>query len=270
MSIEQGIVHFFEHVTPLVFAHRGGAALAPENTFAAFDLGLAAGADGIELDVHLSADGVPVVHHDATLDRTTDATGAIAARTVAELARVDAGCRFVTGGRYPYRGQGVGVPALLDVLRRYPDRRAIIEMKVDSAAMGIAVTNVVRKASAVDRVCLAGYGARSAAAARAALPDAACSAAHAEVRWALYRSWARVPARRVRYGGYQVPEHAGRLRVVSPRFVADAHRAGLKVQVWTVDTESAARRLLGWGVDAVITNDPGMAVHVRDAFVRKA
>ena len=70
-----------------MFAHRGGRALGPENTMPAFDCGLASGADGLELDVHLSSDGEVVVCHDPTLDRTTDATGPVAARTAAELAR---------------------------------------------------------------------------------------------------------------------------------------------------------------------------------------
>src|SRR5436190_11368898 len=98
---------FFQRGRPRVFAHRGGSALAPENTLAAFELGLRAGADGFELDVHLSADGVLVVFHDDTLDRTTNATGLVAARTAAELARVDAGWHFRDEhGSYPFRGQG--------------------------------------------------------------------------------------------------------------------------------------------------------------------
>src|SRR3954466_10045111 len=110
---------FFAASRPQVFAHRGGSALGPENTIAAFDMGMAAGADGLELDVHLSADGVVVVHHDPTLDRTTDASGPVAARTAAELARVDAGYRFTKNGEYPFRGQGIGVPTLAEVFRRY-------------------------------------------------------------------------------------------------------------------------------------------------------
>src|SRR5580765_623813 len=85
---------FFAPHGPMVFAHRGGSALAPENTIAAFDNGLALGADGLELDVHLSSDGVVVVHHDRTLERTTPLTGPIARRTADELARADAGYFF--------------------------------------------------------------------------------------------------------------------------------------------------------------------------------
>src|SRR5947209_15918186 len=101
---------FFAASRPLVFAHRGGSALAPENTLAAFDNGLALGADGLELDVHLSRDGHVVVHHDRTLDRTTDLRGPVAAHTAGELARADAGHAFGTNGSFPFRGQGLGVP----------------------------------------------------------------------------------------------------------------------------------------------------------------
>ena len=259
------LVPFFDQTHPLIFAHRGGCTLGPENTLAAFDLGLRAGADGLELDVRLSADAVPVVHHDSTLDRTTSASGPVAARTAAELARIDAGWRFAGRGGFPFRHQGVGVPTLSDVLRKYPDVPIIIEMKVDSREMGEAVARDVRAAGAVDRVCAAGYGGRSAAAARAALPEMACSASYAEVRLAVYRAWARWPVRRVRYGGYQVPERSGRVRIVSPYFIRGAHKAGLRVQVWTVDEEADMRRLLAWGVDGLITSRPDLAVRVRGA-----
>ncbi len=255
-------MRFFDSSRPLVFAHRGGCALGPENTLAAFDLGMKAGADGLELDVHLSADGVVVVHHDDVLDRTTDASGALAARTTAELARVDAGCRFVDRDTYPFRNQGIGIPTLAEVLRRYADTRIIVEMKVDSAAMGDAVARDVRRAAAADRVCAAGYGARSAAAARAALPEMAASACHPEVQMAVYRSWVRWPVSRASYHVYQVPERAGWIRVASPRFVRAAHKAGLKVQVWTVDDEADMKRLLKWGVDGLISNRPDLAVAV--------
>jgi glycerophosphoryl diester phosphodiesterase len=261
-------VSFFNASRPQVFAHRGGCALGPENTIAAFDLGVACGADGLELDVHLSADGEVVVCHDPTLDRTTNMSGPLARLTADELRRVDAACRFAgERGDYCFRNQAVGIPTLAEVLHRYRDLPVIVEMKVNSPDMGRAVAEVVRAAAAAERVCAAGYGALSAAAARAALPEMATSASHPEVRLALYRSWAGWPVRQARYGCYQVPEKAGLLRVVSPRFVRHAHRAGLEVQVWTVDDERDMNRLLGWGVDGLISNRPDLAVRVRDALI---
>lgn len=263
------IAPFFPGIgRPRVFAHRGGCAIGPENTIAAFDRGLAAGADGLELDVRLSADGIVVVCHDEMLDRTTDATGAVSARTAAELSRVDAGFGFTdAAGHHPFRGLGVGIPTLREVLQRYRDIPIIIEMKPDSEEMGRAFAAEITAAGALDRVCAAGFGSRSLSAARAALPGVASSASQMEVRLALYRSWAGWPPMHPPYGGYQVPEHAGTLRVVSPRFIRHAHRAGLEVQLWTVDEAADMERLLGWGVDALISNRPDVAVMVRDRFV---
>lgn len=232
---------FFVSRRPLVFAHRGGSALAPENTMAAFDNGLSHGADGLELDVHLSRDGAVVVHHDGTLDRTTPLRGPIADRTADELRRV-------------------AVPTLADVLGRHRDTRLIVELKVNSEDLARAAVDVVRNASAVDRVCFGSFGRRVLRSVRSLEPSIATSAAREEVRWAVYRSRCRWPVRRAAYGGYQVPELAGGTRVVSERFVNDAHRADLAVQVWTVDTEDTARRLLAWGVDALITDRPDVVV----------
>lgn len=251
-----------------MFAHRGGCALGPENTIAAFDLGLAAGAEGLELDVRLSADGVIVVCHDETLDRTTNASGPVWGWTAEALASVDAGYHFTdASGRHPFRGCGVTIPTLREVLDRYPAASVIVEMKPDSSEMGERLVAEVRAAGATDRVCAAGYGAQSLAAVRRARPEMATSASLTEVRLALYRSWAAWPVSRPPYGGYQVPENAGTLRVVSPRFIRHAHRAGLEVHVWTVDEERDMRRLLEWGVDGLISNRPDLAVAVRDDFV---
>ena len=234
---------FFESSRPLVFAHRGGAALAPENTMHAFDQAVALGADGLELDVHLSKEGTVVVHHDRTMDRTTNLCGAVSAHTASDLQRA-------------------GLPTLAAVLARHVDVRVIIEMKVNSAACAEAVLAVVRRMRARHRVCLGSFGRRVLRAARQIDPQVATSAAREEVRWALYRSWLGLSPWRPAYDGFQVPEFAGSTRVVSSRFVQAAHRAGLGVQVWTVDSTDVARRLIGWGVDALITDRPDVIVPV--------
>lgn len=238
---------FFTAAGPLVFAHRGGSALAPENTMAAFERAVALGTDGVELDVRASRDGRVMVHHDSTLDRTTTLRGPLAARTADELSQVD-------------------VPHLRDVLHLCRHLRVIIEIKVNDAAFGRLVVDEVRRAKMVERVCVGGFRRGVLKAVRAEEPAIATSAAREEVRLALYRTWLHWPVMQPPYDGYQIPEMAGRTRVVSARFVEYAHAAGLGVQVWTVDDEPSAHRLLAWGVDALITDRPDVMVPLVRAF----
>ena len=118
-----------------IVGHRGNAAHAPENTLESFRQALIAGAECIELDVHLSADGVPVVIHDPTLDRTTDATGAVAALPLDRIRAADSGARFTRDGRaFPYRGQGLRVPTFEEILREFDGVPMLIEIKTDRAS----------------------------------------------------------------------------------------------------------------------------------------
>jgi glycerophosphoryl diester phosphodiesterase len=247
---------------PLVYAHRGGAALRPENTLVAFDHGLSLGADGLELDVHLSRDGVVVVHHDADLERTTDSRGPLGARSASDLAAVDAGYTFASGSTFPFRGQGIGIPTLAAVLARYPSIPLIIELKGPESALARATADVVRAAGALDRVAFGSFYYGALRAARRYERRIPTGAAREETRWALYRSWVGWPLGRTVYREFQVPERSGRTTIVTPPFIDHAHRAGLPVKVWTVDDRADIERLLDWGVDAIISDRPDVAVSV--------
>jgi glycerophosphoryl diester phosphodiesterase len=263
--------HPFASRERLVFAHRGGAKLAPENTITAFERGLALGSDGIECDVHLSRDGVPVVIHDRTLERTTDAQGPVAERTADELAAVDAGYRFGPEQGYPFRGHGIGVPTLAAVVERLGAARLIIEMKTGEPALARAVAAIVRRAGAIERVCVGSFHQRGLEILRAEEPAIATSASEQEARWTLYRSWCAWPLRAERpYCAFQVPERAGRLHVVTPAFLAQAHGDGARVDVWVVDRTEDILRLFDTGVDGVISDRPDVAVAARDARGRGA
>ena len=254
---------------PLIYAHRGGAALRPENTLVAFDHGLASGADGLELDVRLASDGVVVVHHDDTLDRTTDARGLLAHHPSSVLERMDAGYRFQppdgANGHAPFRGQGIGIPTLASVLERYPDVPLIIELKMDSEDLARRTVDLVQRAGALGRVALGSFSGRALRAARRLEPALATGAGREETRWALYRSWVGWPLGRPRYQEFQVPERSGATTVVSRRFVEHAHRAGVAVKVWTVDDPTDMTRLLDWGVDGIISDRPDVAAAVVSA-----
>ena len=151
------------------------------------------------------------------------------------------------------------MPTLREVLARYP-MPLIIELKTPEPALARATIEELRAANAIDRVALGSFYGQGLQAARAYEPRVATGAAREETRWALYKSWVHWPVRRPAFREFQVPERSGRTRIVTPRFVQHAHRAGLAVKVWTVDTYDDVARLLSWGVDGIISDRPDVAV----------
>ncbi len=246
---------------PLLVAHRGGAGLAPENTLTAFRSARDDwAADMIELDVHLTADGHVVVMHDPLVDRTTDGTGPVAAKTLAQLRELDAGYRFTPDGTsFPFRGRGVRIPTLEEVLRELPAMRFTVEVKAPAAQRPFF--ELARRLGAVERIVAAGF--RTAERTLFSEWPGAVSASMEQVRgfYALHRLrlgalWA--PPVDV----FQVPERTGRLLVCSPRFVREAHAHGIAVQVWTVDEPVAMERLFDAGVDGIQSDFPDRLARV--------
>jgi glycerophosphoryl diester phosphodiesterase len=249
--------------TPTVIAHRGGSKLRPENTILAFEHAVALGVDAIECDVHLSKDGEVVVMHDDTLDRTTDHTGPVAALTAAQLAQVDAGARFQDGeGRFPYRGSGIGVPRLSEVLARCPHVPVIIEIKGDRPEMVGAVLDAVRGAGAESRVVVGGFSRRVLAAVRDQSPGTVTSASLAEVQSAIRRSWCWLPPRPTGFRLFQIPLRFRGRQVLRRHIVHAARRGAFPVQAWIVDDPADMRMILDWGVTGIITDRPDLAFDV--------
>lgn len=250
----------------LVFAHRGGAALRPENTLEAFDHGLSLGADGLEFDVHLSRDEQAVVIHDATLDRTTEAEGPVARHTAGELAGIDAGYRFERGGRHPFRGRGIGIPRLRDVLARYPDVPLIIELKGSNPDLARVAVREVRSAGALRRVCFGSFEDVTIEAARHCGADVVTSGASGEIRRTLRTAFLGLAPRRPGFRALQVPERHGMRRIATKRFIRAVSRGGIPVHVWTVNDEADMVRLLTWGAQGIITDRPDIGVPTVRAF----
>lgn len=225
---------------PFLWAHRGASGRAPENTLAAFRAALEDGADGIELDVHLSRDGVPVVIHDATLDRTTSGRGTVAARDLQELQQLDAGSWF--GPAFA----GEGLPTLEEVFAWAGDR-LILNVEIKDTAAGQAVLTLHRFHPAVP-VLVSSFDHRLLAQLRrqdATLPLAfLCES----------RFWHRALARAVAAGARSFHPRADR---TSRQLVRACHRQGLRVYPWTVDGPEQARMLLRKGVDGFFSNRVG-------------
>lgn len=252
---------FFERAgaRPLVIAHRGGAGLWPENTVYAFERALAAGVDVLEMDVRVTADGVPVVMHDATVDRTTDGAGRVSGMSFAELSGLDAGYRWTPdGGRsFPLRGRGVKVPSLREVFVKFPDARFNIEPKTDAASPVKELCREVREHGAEGRVLIASFNSTALDEVRRECPGVATSGSPPEVSkfLALHKAGLGV-AYSPSMQALQVPEFAGGVRVLTGSFVEAAHARNLDVHAWTVNEVDDMRRFLEMGVDGIITDYP--------------
>ena len=235
-------IDFFDSPLPRVFAHRGLATAAPENTVAAFRAAVVTGADYVETDAHVTADGIAVLAHDPTIE-VSGRSIAIAAATAAELSGLDL-------------GSGAGVPLLSDVLRALPATRFNIDVKARAAVP--AVASAIRDAAALDRVLVTSFDGATRADVLRALPGVVSSASSDLVARALLpaRLGLAGTVRRILRGVpcVQVPERHRGIAVVTRRSVRAFHAAGIEVHVWTVDDPDDMRRLVALGVDGIVTD----------------
>jgi len=243
---------------PLIHAHRGSSAAAPENTLAAFRLGLAQGADALEMDLQLTKDGAVVVIHDPTVDRVTDGHGRVADLTLAEIQQLDAGTRFGPAFR------GERIPTLEEVVellkhKAGPTVRLNLELKygaeppADPAALPRAVLAVLRQTGTLHRVFLQSF-------LHSVLPEVKLLASDVPLGLLMDRRQA-VPDPVALARRYQADYYAPDYRAVTPALVTALHAAGIPVVAWTVDGPSEVRRMLAAGIgglagDGIITNRP--------------
>ena len=250
-----------ELVTRLVIAHRGNAAHAPENTLEAFDQAIALGADALELDVHVTRDGVPVVIHDPTLSRTAGQPDAVAALTAAELLEADAGARFTQddGASFPYRGRGLTVPTFAEVLARYRGTPLLVEVKVPEAAG--AVARVLDEARAAHRTVVASM--LDAAVVPFRGGATATGASGNDVVRLLWRAFVPGGPSRLPYRVLCIPRWYYGIPLPVVGLARAGRRAGVVTHVWTIDDPRVARRLWAAGIQGIVTNDPATMINAR-------
>jgi glycerophosphoryl diester phosphodiesterase len=256
---------------PVNLAHRGASDMAPENTIEAFRLAVEAGAGGLELDVHMTRDGHIVVIHDATVDRTTSGSGAVSEMALHELRKLDAGHNFRSDGgpTRPYRGRGVRVPTLGEVLEEFPGVAVNIDIKAGTPGIEETVFGVLREANALRRAIVV------------STPHATVkrfrkvSGGHVSTggsKWeiGIFYLLSRLRLERLvrpAYDALQVPLRHRGILVVTPRFVRAAHARGVRVDAWTINQADEMRRLLGLGVDVIMTDRPGTLAEVLNKSV---
>jgi glycerophosphoryl diester phosphodiesterase len=208
-----------------VIAHAGAQGHAPGNTLPAFELALEQGADTLEMDLQITADGHIVVIHDGTVDRTTDGTGAVADLTLEELRTLDAGWAFQgPDGDHPYRGEGVTIPTLDDVLEAFPDTPLIVELKLDGGEAVIQpVIDLVAASGRQESIAIASFDEDYLRPVRDQLPDVATNMPESETfgfyvrQLAGLHPWWSPPGEL-----FQFPEEFDGRQVVTRRFTRAA------------------------------------------------
>ena len=242
--------HAYFAGAPLLIAHRGGAKLAPENTMEAFQQAVETwSADILETDARLTLDGRVVLVHDATSNRTCDRSGQISQMKWSEIKTLDAGYHFRDiENEISYRGKGVRIPLLEEVLEAFPHTRINVEAKCPEVAGPLL--KVINRQNAEGRVLLAAKV--EADRKKIDLYEGPWGASRRNIAsfWAA-RHLGLLRFYNPTFDALQVPEIWNGLRVVTPDFVRDAHDLNIPVHVWVVDEEKDIRRLLSWGVDGI-------------------
>jgi glycerophosphoryl diester phosphodiesterase len=250
---------------PINFAHRGGAKVVPENTVEGFREGFTLGGGVVECDVHASAEGTIVVIHDVVVDRTTNGTGPVAEKTVAELQSLDAGYRFSPdgGATFPWRAKGVKVPTLGALYQAFPDSPFNIEIKGHRSGIELAVFGQIEAAGALKRTLVVSDSRgtisrfRKVSQGKVATASSTVELLRYWILHVLHLGGVYDPP----FQALQPPEkYKGVVPVVTRRFVRNAQDRGLRVDVWTIDDEPAMRRLLSYGVDGIMTDRPDVLV----------
>ena len=239
--------------TPMVFAHRGACAHAPENTLVSFETALQHGAPAIEFDVKLTSDGEVVVIHDQTLDRTTDGRGDVRKFTLVELKKLDA------GGKFDPSFKGEQIPTLREVFESYGSKLLMNVELTNYATPGDnlvdEVAKLVKKYQMEDRVLFSSFLPRNLIQARKLCPEVPNGLLTLE---GIQGRFLRIP------GIFWIPREALHpyFADVTPQLISREHDYGRRVHTWTVNKEDDLRRIYSMGVDAVFTDDPRLALQV--------
>ena len=250
---------------PEVIAHRGGSGLWPENTLYAFEKATTLGVDILEMDVRTSADGVLILMHDSSVERTTNGKGTVAQLKVAELQALDAAYHWSDddGQTYRYRDHGIAVPTIAEVFSAFPEMRMSVEMKESHTTLANDLCALIHTYDTMEQVLVNSISESTLQQFREVCPSVATSASNEEVRSFLALNLAfLVPTYSPDFHALQVYQQRNGIRVITPGFVRAAHGRGLKVYAQQINEEGNIQRMHELGVDGIVTDYPDLLLTV--------
>ncbi len=254
---------FFALPLPRAFGHRGSAGTHPENTVPSFEAAIDDGARYLETDVHMTRDGEIVVSHDADLERNCGRAGLIREMSCAEVLAADAGRNFSPDGvNFPFRGKGIRVPRLAEVLSIFRTSRFNIDLKPDDPGVVAPTLKVIEAAGMRAMVLLASEHQKSLDELRNLAPMIPTVFGYHEVASFLAAMAAHDAAYRAPGDALQIPSEYYSWKLATPQTVEWAHRFGAEVHIWTINEEAEMRALLKVGVDGIMSDFPARLLGV--------
>jgi len=256
----------------LLIAHRGASGELPENTIPSFQRALEIYPQCVlEMDVRLSRDGEIIVSHDGSLDRMTNSSKKIKEITLAEIKQLDAGYKkSLDGGKsFPFRGRGYTCPTLAEVLKSFPETRYVIEIKENNRDLAEKVISLIYEHKASERVIIGSFHDRVLQIIRKKAPEIITGFGSSEAKRFVFIHKLRLGAvyrgdgdalLLPEFSDTENPEYrkdgGNGFRVITKKLIKDAHRKGIPVYTWTINSEENMKRLIQWGIDGIITDFP--------------
>ncbi|WP_223702661.1 glycerophosphodiester phosphodiesterase [Sutcliffiella deserti] len=261
---------FFKNSRPLVIAHQGGELLAPSNTMIAFKQAADMGVDVIETDIHITKDGHLVAIHDATVDRTTNGSGAVADLTLTEIQALDAGYHFQDlNGNLSYRGQGAYIPTVEEMFQEFGDMRIEIEIKDSNPPeqyeeIAEKLWKLTEKYGMEDKLLVASFD-QEIIQMFDNYTNGRVATAGGRQEITQFVIFQKIFMRNLyspKVDSFQVPLEQSGIDLTNQRLIRDAKRTGLQVHYWTIDDKETMQYLIERGADGIITNRPDLMLEL--------
>ncbi len=252
---------------PIAFAHQGGNLLSPGNTIFAFERAVKMDVDILEMDAHITKDGVLVIIHDEDVDRTTNGTGLVEEMTLAEIKELDAGYWWTEdeGETYPYRGQGITIPTLDEVFKSFPGYPVNIEIKKTKNSIAQPLCEKIREYKMENKTLIASFSDERIIEFRKICPEIATSAAKNEITKFVILNYIFMGKL---YSptdvAFQVPESNSGILVVRPEFISGARNRNVQVHIWTPNTHEEIQKFIDMGIDGIMSDRPDILMKLLD------
>jgi glycerophosphoryl diester phosphodiesterase len=267
--MKKSIQHsFFNSTKPLIIGHRGSSGDRPENTMSAFNHALSSGADVLESDMQLSKDGQIVLIHDETIDRTTNGSGAVSDFTVKELKSFDAGHYFTLdeGKTYPFRGKGITIPTLDELLSKHKNVKLNLDLKSDNPLLIGKIIDTIIDHNMSDRVILASFNHNTMKRLRSHLEEKGLNVLTTNSK---REAVLMTAAHKLRLPNYkkpmalEIPTKQSGITILTQKFLDKAKNMGHYVIPWVINDDKEIENLFHQGVDGIITDYPEKAHRIR-------